>query len=158
MKGYKTKKTVNNNSQTEIIKKIIRLNYLEFPILPKLTLPFSAGYFHVYCGPKLGIKIGVNSYINRDLNKEKYTETIPEEQIELMNDGIKKSDFGLVAGITLDIGKGTDLFIVDIRYALGLKEIIKLNNTLISEVLTEQDIYRHKTNSISLNIGYGLIF
>ena len=61
-------------------------------------------------------------------------------------------------GMTLDIGKGTDLFIVDIRYSLGLKEITKLRSDLISEGYTEQNIFKHKTNIISLNIGYALIF
>ena len=157
MKGYKTKIDTKNN-QNEIIKEIIRLRYLEFSILPKLTLPFSAGFTHIYSGPVIGIKIGFSSYNNRSLNKQKYTESIPESVVKKMDKGFEDSDIGLAMGICWDIGKGTDLFIFDIRYTLGLKEITKLSDILISEGFAEQNIFKHKSNSISLNIGYALIF
>ena len=104
------------------------LSYLEVPVLVKFMIPTPGGVKpNLYAGPALAIKLSYKF-------KAEGGGVTVEDDIE----GMKDTDFGIIVGAGVDIGK----LMVDVRYVLGL-------TTTFDDV--EDDV---KNGVISLMIGY----
>lgn len=109
------------------------LNYLEIPVLAKLTIPTQGSVKpNLFVGPALGINLSAK------LKVEAFGES-EEEDIE----DVKSTDFGVVFGGGVDFGLGQGKITFDARYTLGL--------TTTDESEEEADM---KNNVISLMVGY----
>ncbi len=104
------------------------LSYLEVPVLVKFMIPTPGGVKpNLYAGPALAIKLSYKF-------KAEGGGVTVEEDIE----GMKDTDFGIIVGAGVDIGK----LMVDVRYVLGL-------TTTFDDA--EDDV---KNGVISLMIGF----
>jgi len=130
MRGCKAEWTdtvANTNNESEFT-----LSYIDIPILFKLNLPVPTMGVSFYAGGLFGIKVSESTKVIVDGTEQT---TNSDEDIA------ESSDIGLVFGADLNF-QG---FIVDARYTLGLKKVIK-------EVNGYQSPY--KNSMISLGIGY----
>ncbi len=119
----------------ETFKQTISLNYLEIPVLAKLSIPGQGSFVpNLFIGPYLAIKLTGKV-------KVEYAGESEEEDIE----DLKGTDFGLVFGGGVDFALGSSKVTVDARYTLGL--------TTIDASEWEADI---KNGVFSLMVGYSL--
>jgi len=112
----------------------IRLSYLEIPVLVKFYVtPEGKAQPFLFAGPALGIKLSAKGIV--------------DGESEDISDEYKGTDFGLVFGGGLEYDLGKALFIVDLRYSLGLANII---------VEEESDIEATvKNKAFVVMIGFG---
>jgi hypothetical protein len=83
-------------------------NYIEIPLLLKLTIPTPGIQPFVFAGPSVGFKLS-----------EKLT--VEGEDIPLEEKLLKNNDYGAIFGAGLNLGKS---FMLDVRYSLGLQKVI----------------------------------
>jgi len=83
-------------------------DYLEIPLLLKLSLPTPGIQPAIFAGPSIGFKLKEKLQING--------EDVPLEEALL-----EKNDYGAVFGAGLDFGRH---FMIDVRYSLGLKKVL----------------------------------
>lgn len=104
----------------------IKLNYLEVPILARISSPASNGTsFHLLAGPSLGFRTSAKAESSFD----------GEEESEDIDDDVKRFDLGLVIGAGVEFGR----LVVDGRYTWGLTDLnkeeeegIKIKNRVFS--------------------------
>lgn len=103
MKGSKAEEAGN--------KVTMKLNYLEIPVLVKLSIP-TPGIVKpsLFVGPSLAIKLSAKAKV----------EFAGESEEEDISEELKSTDFGLVFGGGIDFGLGRGKLTVDGRYTLGL--------------------------------------
>lgn len=131
MKGAKAEREILG----ETMKVTIKVNYLEIPVLAKLSIPTPGNVKpSLFVGPSLAIKLSGKS-------KWEYAGESEEEDIE----ELKSTDFGLVFGAGIDFGLGQGKLTVDARYTLGL--------TKVHEPEEEEEI-DIKNGAISIMVGY----
>lgn len=131
MKGAKQEEEVWG----ETLKVTMSLNYLEIPVLAKLSIPSQGSFVpNLFVGPYLAIKLTGKA-------KVEYAGESEEEDIE----DLKGTDFGLVFGAGVDFVLGSSKVTVDARYTLGL--------TTIDASEGEADV---KNGVFSLMVGYSL--
>jgi len=119
----------------ETLKYTISLNYLEIPVLAKLSMSSQGSVVpSLFVGPYLAIKLTGKA-------KVEYAGESEEEDIE----DLKATDFGLVFGGGVDFALGSSKVTVDARYTLGL--------TTIDASEWEADV---KNGVFSLMVGYFL--
>ncbi len=129
MKGAKAEREIEG----ETAKLAFNLNYLEIPVLAKLSIPTPGNVKpSLFVGPSLAIK----------LSGKLKTEIAGESEEEDLED-LKSTDFGLVFGAGIDFALGQGKLTVDARYTLGL--------TKADESEEELDI---KNGAISIMVGY----
>jgi hypothetical protein len=94
------------------------LNYLELPLLAKITAPLRGSYLPYFVGGGYGAyNIG---------SKARFTEGIPF-QFDL--DNANDVDYGIIAGIGLDMKAGKKgKVLMEIRYEMGFADAIKNTN------------------------------
>lgn len=109
-------KTANNKKQN------YNINYLEVPLLAK----YSFGPVYVNAGPSLGLRLGESKLVNANYGE------------------LKKIDFGVQMGAGVAIPAGPGKFIIDGRYALGLRNISKVKGSEI------------KNRGLIASIGYAI--
>ncbi|MEO5800977.1 MAG: porin family protein [Gemmatimonadales bacterium] len=95
-----------------------KLDYIEVPILLKVTIPIPAIQPFVYAGPSIGFRL-----------------TCKVGEIDCDSDAVKSTDFGaaLGGGIRLGGNKGITL---EGRYMWGLKDLNKLNSGVETKTRT----------------------
>ncbi len=131
MKGVKAEEEVLG----ETVKVTMKVNYLEIPVLAKLSIPTPGNVRpSLFVGPSLAIKLSSKLKIE-------YAGESEEEDIE----ELKSTDFGLVFGGGIDFGLGRGKLTVDARYTLGLTKVHE------PEEGEEIDI---KNGAISIMVGY----
>ena len=131
MKGSKAEGEVEG----EPAKLTMKLNYLEIPVLAKLSIPTPGDVRpSLFVGPSLAIKL---------TGKAKVESAVESEEADI--EGLKSTDFGLVFGGGIDFALGQGKLTVDARYTLGL------TTTREPEEGDEIDI---KNGVISLMVGY----
>ena len=129
---------------------IYKLNYLELPVLFKLLIP-TGGIVTptVYVGPSFALKLGkIDGTMKNDGDKE----DMPEDVRDEMDKSVNKFDFGLAMGGGLGINAGPGIIVLDVRYTLGLTKVNKLTDDMKSEGLTEDNLSKNST--LSLSLGY----
>lgn len=108
----------------ETVKVGFNLSYLEVPVLVKLMIPTPGNVKpSLFVGPAVAIK----------LSAKQKTEYAGQTDTEDLSDDMEDTEFGLIFGGGLDIGKIT----FDIRYSLGLTTISvyegeEIKNSVIS--------------------------
>lgn len=104
-------------------------DYIEIPLLLKLTIPTPGIQPFVFAGPSVGFKLREKLQING--------EDIPIEETIFKN-----NDYGAIFGAGLNLGRS---FTIDVRYSLGLQKVI---STIEGEI--EPDV---KNGVFSATIG-----
>jgi len=117
------------------MKITMKLNYLEIPVLAKVTIPTPGTVKpSLFVGPSLAIKLSGRAKVESAGESE-------EADIE----DLKSTDFGLVFGGGVDFALGMGKLTVDARYTLGL------TTTREPEDGEEVDV---KNGVISIMVGY----
>ncbi|UCD83809.1 MAG: outer membrane beta-barrel protein [Deltaproteobacteria bacterium] len=132
MKG--TKMEFDSNGSTDV--DTWALNYLEIPVLAKLSIPVWSNRPHLFLGPALAIKLDAEREWEYEGNSGK------DDFSEHMED----IDFGLVIGGGLDFELGRGRLSFDTRYTAGSIRIFK------SEYYGEELGIRNGV--VSLMLGY----
>jgi hypothetical protein len=84
----------------------LKLNYLDFPVLARISFPGSAAAFRVLTGPSFNFKISQSAEVG---NVELDADELP----------LKPFEFAYVLGAAVEVGR----FIIDGRYNWGLTDI-----------------------------------
>lgn len=88
----------------------VELDYLEVPILLRLSTPPSNGAsFHVFGGPSFGVRLRARSEIAFEGETER----------EEFSDEVKRFDLGLVVGAGVELGR----LVIDGRYTWGVSNV-----------------------------------
>ena len=92
------------------------LNYLEIPILARITLTEGPTQIFINAGPSIGL--GLSGTVKAEAGGQE-----EEDDIDFDEDGISSLDLGLAvcAGVQLEVGPGQLFF--DLRYLLGLASL-----------------------------------
>lgn len=112
-----------------------KLDYLEVPLLVKLTPPIPAALKpSIYAGPVGAFKLSHSA-------TREYNETTEEYEL----DDIKSFDYGAAFGISLDLGFPVGKLVFDVRYTRGMASI--------DDSADPEDI---KNQVFSFTVGYSL--
>jgi|JI71714CRNA_FD_contig_71_2501672_length_696_multi_3_in_0_out_0_1 hypothetical protein len=106
-----------------------KYNYLEVPVLAKLSLGGEKNKFNVLVGPSFGYALSGN-----------YNDGEESLKIDFKEEGVKRFDFGAQFGLGATFGN----FFVDARYLLGLAN---LNDESTLDV-------KVNTRGLGFNVGY----
>lgn len=120
-KGAKTESAIFDPVQGPVrLEKLTTLDYVELQLPAGFTIRVTdeRARPRIYFGPTfaLALRCRVN------VNVEPGTSPPPED----CADDTKSFDFGLVAGIGIEYGKGPGAFIADVRYDVGLANVSDL--------------------------------
>lgn len=111
----------------------ISYRYLEIPILFQILIPASDVVVPmVYAGPAISFLTGVAGKKEYDGKKEDLT----DDEIKETKDRLKSVDFGIAMGAGLGIKAGPGRLVLDVRFNLGLLNILKE-----PKVQEEEDIF-----------------
>jgi len=133
------------------VKETVSLNYLEFPVLAKISIPTGESVKpNIFFGPALAIK--TSAKISANIEEMGFSDSASLD----ISDGIKSIDFGLVFGAGMDVDLGSAKLTVDGRYTLGLISVDdsladSLGFTMVDDSLADLDM---KNSVISIMIGY----
>ncbi len=83
-------------------------NYIEIPLLLKITIPTPVIQPFVFAGPSVGFKLSEKIQVNG-------------EDIPLEEKLLKNNDYGAIFGAGLNLVRN---FMLDVRYSLGLQKVI----------------------------------
>lgn len=120
-----------NNPYYGTVEAKVSLDYLEIPVLVRLSWPSPGRTVPYFC---------VGGFYASTLSATgsvKVMGMFTKEDIE----GIKNTDYGLVFGAGLDFVLGQGKVVSDVRYALGLTTV-------------DDTGYEIKTNALSISVGY----
>jgi len=125
MKGMKTEaKYEFFLDETINVEETISLNYLEFPILFKVSILTGGSVKpNIFFGPALAIKSSAKRKYEITGLSEEFKQMLGFPTPEDENIDVKSSDIGLVFGGGLDLKLGSGKAIIDARYTLGLTNI-----------------------------------
>ena len=138
-KGYQVEATPDG----ALTKHFLRLNYLEIPIMAKVSWPMGHLVINGNLGPYLGICL--NGYEADDPDAGQHG------NINFDQGGFNRIDFGLVFGAGLGYRTGKCELFLDLRYRLGLSDI---NNR--SSLITDGERYLKNSNR-SFGIALGVL-
>lgn len=101
----------------ENLEAALELDYLDVPIMLRIDGPvLGNNRLHFFGGPSLAFRLGAR----RKLSDESFEYT--QGSIDDIEDDIEPFDYGIVAGVGLDIGRR---IVIDGRYTWGLSAINK---------------------------------
>ncbi len=126
MKGAKYEKELYG----ETLKQTISLNYLEIPVLAKLSMPTQGSVKpNLFVGPSLAILLSA---------KVEWEYGVESDELD-MKDDTKSIDLGLVfgGGVDFDLGPDKGKLSAEARYTLGLATVddgeeVDMKNSVIS--------------------------
>ncbi len=95
-----------------------KYSYVQLPLLAKLKFGAEAAAFNVFVGPHLGLGIGDIKLQGEVLGEKDEDTQLWEES------NYKKFDFGVTGGIGVSIGAGPGKLGLDVRYQLGLANLL----------------------------------
>ena len=109
----------------------ITLNYLEIPVLGRVSMPFGTGgrAFHVYAGPAFALKISDRQELDGD------------ELDDDVDQDLKGADVGLAVGAGVDV----NMWVLDVRYTFGL---VNINDD------PEADDFPVRNRTFTIGVGY----
>jgi hypothetical protein len=136
-KGSKYKADFDGITETEVVK----INYLEVPILAQFLIPAGAVTPVIYAGPAFAFKMGKPNAV---IDNGDETQELTDDQRDLMNDAIKGFDFGIATGAGLGINAGPGQVVIDIRYTLGFIKPAKLTVEMKNLGAKEDDLSKDK--------------
>jgi len=122
-----------------------KFTYLEIPVLLKCRIPVRG---NIQPGVFLGPYLGINT---KSRVTEMENDTTEETDLE---DFTESLDYGLVFGGCVEYQVGFGKFILDVRYVLGLANIIKNLAVLTEGDLTDDDTVKNRTFSVMLGFCF----
>lgn len=120
-KGFGYDLTASFQGQSQTASGSLNLSYLDIPVLARVDLPFGGALSpHLIAGPRVGINLSAESE-SPSLNGGG-SETTD------VSDSVSGTDFGLELGAGLSVSTVT----VDLRYGLGLSNIVDAEGADVS--------------------------
>lgn len=134
----------DDNDQAYTAKSWFNVDYLDIPLVFKVSFPIGPISIYGDVGPYAGIGISAKTTLDPDINGTQ------SKDIGFQKNGFKKLDFGFVfgAGVGYELWKG-DLFL-DFRYDYGLTDI----NNVDDEIKDLPEYKKYSNRNIGLAIGY----
>jgi hypothetical protein len=148
-KGGKGTFVVTDNTGAPLgsVDGVMKLDYLELPMLAKFKFPGGALAPNLYLAPSAAINLA--SKLQADLASVGLPAGTESQDIQ---DQVKKVDFGGSVGGGFDLRTGKGLLTVDARYTMGLNEIFKAASSGgiggVSGALDD------KSRTLTLTLGY----
>lgn len=137
---YYVTKGVNGTEGDEFSE--YKFSYLEIPLLFKFKIPIVSDIKPVvFAGPYAAFNLSA---------KEIQTENGVKEETDL-EDFVKKMDYGLVIGAGIEYTLKFGKLILDVRYTLGLVNMMQYLDIITSGVMDDDDWF--KTRSFTIMIG-----
>ena len=132
-----------------------RLQYLEFPLLLRMTLPTGKNLRpYLLAGPGIAANIGAKSKIEGNAYNA-YNEETEEWEIADSEDNIdelfKGIDWELVFGAGVDYRMGTGKVFIEARYVMGLSVVYSIGEDALPE---GWDAYNEHNSAINILAGY----
>lgn len=92
-----------------------KVDYIELPMLVKLQVPVAGPITPtVFGGPSVGVNVNASEEVSRD----------GRSATQDFDDEIESTELGVHLGAGLDISTGTGILTVDVRYQLGVNNIV----------------------------------
>lgn len=114
-----------------------KLNYIEIPLLAKVSLSTEGDFSPViFAGPAIGILMTAKD-TNGDVEVD-------------VKENFKSTDFSLVAGAGFDYMIGRECLIFDVRYTVGLVNVVESDE--------DGDDFDWKNTDFMFMAGYGFAF
>lgn len=128
------------------VKARTRLNYINLPVLAKVSFGPENIKGFVTAGPTFGYLLGgnVKSEVEAGGQTEEETQDLSDDDLENMN----RMDIGLSFGAGVALGAGPGNLNIDLRYGLGLSDINKIDGP-------KPDNYEAAKNGVfSISVAY----
>jgi len=140
---YYVKKGVNFTEEEEFSE--MEFSYLEIPVLLKFKIPIKGTITPgIFIGPYLAIN-----------TKARVLETEYGITTEIdMEEFAKSMDYGLVFGGCVEFKLNFGKLILDVRYNLGLVNVVKNLGTLTSGVLDDDDSVKNRSFTIMIGFAF----
>jgi Outer membrane protein beta-barrel domain len=118
-KGY----SVDYSSVEPNLVQILKFNYLELPVLMKLSFPFNESLaVFANAGPSVGYALNAKSIYIYDGDKE-------TDKIDLGDpDGLKRTDFSMAFGGGVDLKAASVRLLLEARYLYGFSNLFEKNS------------------------------
>jgi hypothetical protein len=135
---------IDDFDQPYTAKSWFNVNYLDIPLVFKVSFPIGPVSIYGDVGPYAGIGLSAKTTLDPDIYGTQ------SKDIGFQKNGFKRFDFGFVfgAGIGYELWKG-DLFL-DFRYDYGLTDI----NNVEDEIKALPEYKKYCNRNIGLAIGY----
>jgi len=164
-KGYREvmedSATYRYSSEKYFFKYERRLNfhYIEVPVLFKFNIPNpSIIEPNLYFAPSFGFKTWISGSEELETPNEIKGDFYSDEQIEEINISTYAFDFGASAGAGFDIRTRNCDFVFDVRYTLGLSNILKpyeeRDGYRYSPMNDEPEVPDHRNSTLTFMIGF----
>lgn len=132
-----------------------KINYLEVPLLFKVTIPAGKVVPNVYVGPALGLRLSAKQHAKVDFTPEWQSQGLDDVDTTVdIKDETKAVDFGLAMGGGIDFKAGPGRLIFDIRYTLGFLTAWKPSEGINGN---EEEVDA-KNGVLAFSLGYGIDF
>jgi hypothetical protein len=137
-KGVKITATQNNTTA----KVWTTVNYLEIPVLARLTYSNKGFILFGNFGPAVGIGLNARLATDPDMGFN--------SEIKFEEGGLTQVDIGVVVGAGVGYRLGTGQLFLDLRYEYGLTDI----NNVSSSVKDNPDYESNMNRNFGISVGY----
>ncbi len=117
-------------------EQISKINYLEVPILGKLSFRSGTAKLELLFGPSLAYGLDGSYKFTETLNGQTQTD---KQSLNFKNDSISRTDFSLNFGLGISLPTGMNRVFIDFRYQLGLTNIAAPANVGTTNKLDVKD-------------------
>jgi hypothetical protein len=137
-KGMKVKVT-----ESGITAKVwTNVNYLEIPLMLKVSIPLNPFFVYANAGPSIGIGLSAKLATDPDMGLN--------QTIKFEENGLQRFDFGVLFGGGFGAKIGNGSMFLDLRYTLGISDINK-----VSDATKERSDYKKNSNrTLGITVGY----
>ncbi len=104
----------------------VTIHNLEIPVMAKYALPFASDISpSIFVGPSIALRLGATENYEKVISSEPgsmyyYTSQQIAEGYEVTGQSYEFFQFGINAGLSSEIGMGSKVFVVDMRYRYGI--------------------------------------
>ncbi len=117
-------------------EQISKINYLEVPVLGKLSFRSGTAKLELLFGPSLAYGLDGSTKFTETVNGQTQTD---KQSLNFKNDSISRTDFSLNFGLGISIPTGMNRVFFDFRYQLGLTNIAAPANVGTANKLDVKD-------------------
>ena len=156
-KGNKIENNIIDTVASEIYhteyEEALTLNYIDLPLMFRFSFgdPMDKQFFF-NVGPRLGFLVGGNTAWNSNTKKTQPDDGYKHEsqgQTPVDESIYDHSEFGVDIGIGYDINTGPGHFVIDLRYMMGVSDI------LLEGAQTQAHIMKNQTMALSAIFLFG---
>ena len=138
--------TVFGGSTSGTIDMRVRLNYIQIPLLAKLSLGNGNVKFNLFGGPAFAFTL--NGKMTAEAKAMGNSRTFSQD-LKVEDGGLSSLDVQAVVGAGLTIEAGSGDFIIDLRYIRGFSDINNYGNMPIPSFIKP-----NYNSVIGINVGY----